>query len=234
MSCRFSIIKSINLFNCTNSQALAHIYSCDIRSVSSANCKSKLLVSRCNRFDVSNLLDEIRFALSCKFECWISYTRLLFKHWSFLRWSRFFHVLQQRFIDLCICMLYSWSLKNRRDRDLRIDFCIYETWRIVVIAIFASNILSFFSIFSQSALKIWKSFSWVTQKKHDLMTWLFVAFTIESLNSYNSQFSSYDWQLIDDNKIWIWVNINLFISQYQSLYLSIRIEIDELFEREND
>ena len=69
----------------------------------------------------------------------------------------------------------------------------------------------------------------MTQKKHDLMIRLSAAFKIESLTSYNSQLSFDDWQLIDDNEIWIWVNINLLISQYQSSYLSAsHIEVDEL------
>ena len=55
---------------------------------------------------------------------------------------------------------------------------------------------SFFSIHNQSALKIWKSSSWMTQKKHDLMTSLFVVFRIENLISYNLQLS-----------IW-WLTIN--------------------------
>ena len=78
------------------------------------------------------------------------------------------------------------------------------TWRITVIVIFASNILSFFSTSSQPALKTWKSSSWVTQEKHGLVARLSAASKIESLASYNPQSPSGDWQLIE----WQW-DLNL-------------------------
>ena len=115
----------------------------------------------------------------------------------------------------------------------------FVTWKIAIIAISASEILkfekalwswpshpkSFFSIFSQFAIKTWKSPSWVTQKKHDLMIQLSAAFKIESLASYNSQLS-----------IW-WLTTNCVTVKFESesififLSLSSYAEVDELTKR---
>ena len=88
-----------------------------------------------------------------------------------------------------------WSLKKHCDRDFRIR-----------------NIIHFDSY--QSALKIWKSFSWVTQKKHDLMISLFAVFDIENLISYNSQFSI--WWLTAD---WLTKRSNSSFSLFFHLFI---------------
>ena len=82
-------------------------------------------------------------------------------------------------------------------------------WKIIVIVIFASNILSFFSISNQSALKIWKSFSWIIQKKHDLITQLFVVFNIENLISYHSRFPIW----------WLTTNWMTMKFEFESIYI---------------
>ena len=112
------------------------------------------------------------------------------KHRKFLKWTIFF-----------VC----FATKVYRFVYLYAVFicCIRETWRIVVIAIFAFwyNLknhcdrdfhIDYFIIhfdFYQFALKIWKLFSWMIQKKHDLMIQMFAVFSIENLTSYNSRFS---------------------------------------------
>ena len=82
-------------------------------------------------------------------------------------------------------MLHSYDLKNRYNRDLRTEYADvkdhydrdFRTRNIIHLDPY------------QSALKTWKPSSWMTQKKHDLMTSLFAVFSIESLISYNSQLS---------------------------------------------
>ena len=120
----------------------------------------------------------------CRFEFWVSYTRFLLSievSWdNKIRFESLLKLYAVAFIKFEES-LWSWfshqyleilSLKKHCSRDLRI------------------NISKFFLLdLYQSALKIWKSSSWVTQKKHDLMTSLSAAFSIESLISYNSQFS---------------------------------------------
>ena len=197
--------------NCTNSQTFAHEYSCDIRNVNSANCKSKLLVSRCNRSDVSNLLDEIRLALSADFEFWISYTRLLLSiEVSWNDQDSFVCFAAEISRLMCVCFFF----KIWRIAVIAIFASIswnFETWKSTVIVIFASEIIHL--DFNQSALKIWKSFSWVTQKKHSLMISLSVAFNIESLISYNSQFSI--WWLTAD---WVTERSNSNSSLFSHLF----------------
>ena len=118
--------------NCTNSQIFAHKYSCDIRNVNFVNCKSKLFVSRYNRFDVSNLFNEIRFALfaNLNFKC---FTRV------FLLISKFFE------------MIFSYMFCNK-DFEFVCVYFIHKIWKIVVIAIFAFKIFTF-------EKSLWSSFS---------------------------------------------------------------------------
>ena len=145
------------------------------------------------------------------------FTRVLFLASKSLEMIKILsYVSQQRFISLCICMLYSWDLKNRCDRDLRtLKFYDLKNHCDRDLRIEYSIILL---DFSQSALKIWKSSSWMTQKKHELMTRLFVAFKIESLISYNSQFSSDDWQLTE----WQWdLNLSSSIIFYSLCFLYV-------------
>ena len=118
----------------------------------------------------------------------------------------FSYVLRQKFINLCIRMLYLWNLKNRCDRDFRIRKRFEKSfWS------WFSHLLLFFSIFSQFALKIWKSFSWMIQKKHDLMTQLFAVFNIENLISYNLRISI--WWLITN-----WMTMKF---EFESIYICL-------------
>ena len=112
------------------------------------------------------------------------------------------------------------DLKNHCDRDSRIEY--FRVWKIIVIVIFASNILL---DLNQFALKIWKSSSWVTQKKHDLMFSLSAAFNIENLISYNSQ-----------SRIWwlnSWLNDKKIEFEFQlfSILSAFYTGIDELLEK---
>ena len=63
--------------------------------------------------------------------------------------------------------------------------------------------------FYQFALKIWKSFSWMIQKKHDLIIQLFVVFNIENLISYNSRFSIW----------WLTINWMTMKFEFESIYI---------------
>ena len=159
------------------------------------------------------MIIEIRFALFANFEIWIFYTRFFLNIEFF--WNNniiWFESLLKMYV--CIHMLY------------QIINCFHEIWKIVVIAIFASNILFIIwkiiviVIFAfvivlfdsyQFVLKIWKSFSWMIQKKHDLMISLFVVFKIENLISYNLQFS-----------IW-WLTINWITTrfEFESIYIFV-------------
>ena len=108
------------------------------------------------------------------------------KHRNLLKWSVFFVCFATEVYRLVYSYAVSvWFEESLWSRSSHSDM----TWRITVTVIFASNIHSIIHLdFYQSALKIWKSSSWMTQKKHDLMTQLSAAFSIESLISYNSQF----------------------------------------------
>ena len=173
----------------------------------------------------------MRLVFFANFKFWIFYTRFFLNieiSWNNnIIWFESLlklHVRSYVVFMSCIHELYSWNLKNRCDRDFRIEY--FTTWKIIVIVIFASNIL-FFSIFSQSAIKIWKSFSWMTQKKHDLMIRLFVAFRIENLISYNLQSSIW----------WLTANCVTVKSEFESIFIFLffylfvsYIEIDELIE----
>ena len=105
--------------------------------------------------------------------------------------------------DFRIRNLLTW--KNHYNRDFRIEFTDLK------IVIFASIILF---DFNQFALKIWKSSSWMIQKKHDLMISLFAVFSIENLISYNSQFSIWwlttDWLTKKSNSSFFLFSIFLF------------------------
>ena len=210
MSCKSRNIYSFCLFNDTNLWISAHEYLVDMRYECRVTNMMKLIVSW---IDVSNLLDlnfwQSRFDSHC-FELWVFYTRFLLNIEVFWDDQYSSYALQQKFIDWCIRMLYSWDLKNHCDRDFRIENHSM-IWRITVIVIFASNILSFFSISSQFALKTWKSSSWMTQKKHDLMTQLLVVFSIESLISYNSRFSIW----------WLTANWMTMRSEFESIHICL-------------
>ena len=99
-------------------------------------------------------------------------------------------------------------MKKYCDRDFRIRICIIQ---------FDSY---------QFALKIWKSFSWMIQKKHDLTISLFVVVKIESLISYNSQFSI--WWLTTN---WLTMNFE-FESFFIFLFFFFVYRIHEKFKRE--
>ena len=147
----------------------------------------------------------------CKFELWIFYTRFLLN--IEISWNDLFFVC---FATEIYRLVYSYVV---------FICCIRETWKIVVIAIFAfwydlknhcdRDFRIEYSIihfdFYQSALKIWKSSSWVTQKKHDLITQLFVVFRIESLTSYNLQFSIW----------WLTTNCVTMRFEFESIYIFI-------------
>ena len=144
--------------NCTNSQIFAHEYSCDIRNVNFVNCKSKLFVSRCNRFDVSNLFDEIRFVFFANFEFWISYTRFLFNIEVFWNDQDFFVCFATKITKfICVCFFLIWRIAVIA--IFASIFWNFEIWKSIVIVIFAFEIIHF--DFNQFALKIWKSFSWM-------------------------------------------------------------------------
>ena len=129
----------------------------------------------------------------CRSEFWVSYTRSLLSietFWDDQDQNSF--VCSAAEISELVCLYASFlrleeSLSSRSSH--RICWLEKSLW-----SWFSHRL--FFSIFNQSALKIWKSSSWVTQKKHDLMTSLFAAFNIESLISYNSQLSIW-WLTID-------------------------------------
>ena len=108
--------------------------------------------------------------------------------------SKFFEMIKILSYALQQKLLLLWDLKDRYNRDLRIVSWSSEIWRSTVIVIFAFEIIHLDP--NQSALKTWKSSSWMTQKKHNLMTSLSAAFSIESLISYNSQLST--WWLTAD------------------------------------
>ena len=148
--------------------------------------------------------DEIRFALSANLELWISYTRFLLSievSWdNNVRFDQLLNQLLKSYELVFICCIHeTWRIV------VIAIFALWNfmTWRITVIVIFASNILSFFSISSQFALKIWKSSSWLTQKKHDLMIRTVCCFRYRKLN-----FLIDDWQLIE----WQWdLNLSLYL-----------------------
>ena len=157
---------------------------------------------------------ELMFRIMTKFDShylqvWIlSFLHALSsKHRNFLKWSIFFVCSVTEIHRL----VYSYVVFVRFEESLWSRSSHFDmTWKIIVIVIFASNIHFIIHLdFYQSALKIWKSFSWVTQKKHDLMTQLFVAFSIENLISYNSQFSIW----------WLTINCVTARSEFESIYI---------------
>ena len=92
----------------------------------------------------------------CRFEFWIFYTRFLLNIEIF--WNNniiWFESLLKLYAVRCIYK--TWKIIV-----IVIFASISLTWKIIVIVIFASNILF---DFNQFALKIWKSFSWMIQKK---------------------------------------------------------------------
>ena len=143
----------------------------------------------------------------CWFEFWVSYTRFLLNIEVSWNDQDFFVCFATEIFKLMYSLCF--FLKTWKIVVIAIFASNMLTWEIIVIVIFASKFFDlkkslwswsshrlFFSISNQFALKIWKSFSWMTQKKHDLMISLFVVFNIESLISYNSQFSIW-WLTID-------------------------------------
>ena len=130
-----------------------------------------------------------------------------FKHRNFLKWSIFFVCFATKIHRL----VYSYVVFVKFEKSLWSRFSHFDMiWKIIVIVIFASNIHFIIHFdFYQFALKIWKSFSWMTQKKHDLIIQLLAVFSIESLISYNSQFS-----------IW-WLTTNCVTTkfEFESIYI---------------
>ena len=195
--------------NCTNSQIFAHKYLCDIRNVNFVNCKSKLFVSRYNRFNVSNLFDEIRFALFANFELWIFYTRFLFNIEFFWNDQKFFVCFATEISKLMCAYFFFKIWKIVVIAIFASIFWNFEIWKNIVIVIFAFEIIHF--DFNQFALKIWKSFSWMTQKN---IIWWFhcLLFSISKVwfrTIHNSRFD--DWQLIEWQKNRIWITFYFFI-----------------------
>ena len=182
-------------------------YECRVASM------MKLIVSWYNRFDVSNLLGlnswQPEFGSHC-LEFWVSYTRFLLS--TEVPWNNNTTWPEPllKLYAVVVNMWHSYDLENRYNRDLRIRNPL--VWRITVTVIFASNFILLDSY--QSAVKTWKSFSWMTQEKHDLMISLFAAFSIESLISYNSQLSI--WWLTAD-----WVTGRSNSSSFLSFYFFI-------------
>ena len=175
-------------------------YQCDNRCCANSINMIKLLVSL---FDVSNLIwfDEIRFALFANSEFWISYTRFLLNIEIF--WNN----------KITYALKRSWCMTWKNIVIVIFASETFETWKSIVIVTFALEILSFISIHNQSALKIWKSLSWMIQKKHNLMISLSVAFNIKSLISYNSQFSIW-WVTVD----WMTEKSNSSFSLFSYLF----------------
>ena len=167
---------------------------------------------------------EIRLTLSVdlNFEC---FTRAFFLASKFLEMIKILsYALQQRFLDLCeyaSSLRLEESLWSRSSHRIRWLEKALWSWSS------HSKLSLFFSIFNQSALKIWKSSSWVTQKKHDLMISLFAAFNIESLISYYSQSSI--WWLTTD---WMTERSNSSSSLF-FIFSTFCTEIDELSNFEN-
>ena len=121
--------------------------------------------------DVSKF-DEIRFALFANLEFWVSYTRFLRNiEISWNNNARFDQLLNQllksyEFVFICcIYMLYSWIVFMKL-RELLWSRSLHSKilWLEESLWSWFSHRLSFFSISSQFALKIWKSSSWMTQK----------------------------------------------------------------------
>ena len=159
------------------------------------------------------------------FEFWMFYMRFFFSievSWD----DQYFST--SRFLSFRL-----WNLKNRCNRDLRIWFekslsswfshLNSLIWKITVIVIFASNIILL--DFYQSALKIWKPSSWMTQKKHDLMTRTVCCFQYREFDFV--QLTTFDMMTdnwLIDRKFWIRVTL-YFLFFYFSHW------IDELFEK---
>ena len=215
----------------THSLSQMRKYQCDSNCCADFIDMTKLLVSWYHRFDISNLFNlnswRIHFAneiLFANFEFWVFYTRSLLN--IEVSWDNK-DALLQRFLSLCVWCIRI-DLKKHYNRDFRIDILNFETWRSIVIVIFAFEIISiFFSIYYQFALKIWKRLlEWFKKS----MIWWFrcLLFSISRVwfrTIHNLRFD--DWQLIEWQKVRIWVFL-LF-----SIFLLL-LEIDELLERKEN
>ena len=115
----------------------------------------------------------------CRFEFWMFYMRFFFNIEIFWNDNIIWFESLLKLQTCCkyfVNMLKFDDLKNRYNRDFRIEF-----WNLKKHCdrdFRTRNIIYFDSY--QFALKIWKSFSWMIQKKHDLMISLFIALMIDN------------------------------------------------------
>ena len=192
----------------------------------------KLFVSL---FDVSNLiwLDEIRLALFANLELWISYTRFFLNIEIF--WNN--NIIWSESLLKFARLLHIYDLKNRYNRDLRIEFwnsklekalwswSSHSLWfeEIIVIVIFASKFVFFdsYSVCNKN-LKI----IFVNDSKK---AWFddFIACCFQYRESDFVQFTIFD--LMTDS--WLidrkfWIRVIFYFLFFYSLH-----RIDELSEK---
>ena len=136
-------------------------------------------------FDVCFACDHVEYLILSKFDshCFVDLNSECFTCAFFLT-SKFFEMIF--FHMFCKNFWIDASVLNFASNMLIWKIIIVVTfasnlliWKNIIIVIFASKFV-FLEIFNQFALKIWKSSSWMIQKKHDLMISLFVALMIDS------------------------------------------------------